>query len=226
MNILAHFISRGSFARSLLGRAPCPNRVLSALGILLVFVLPLRLFAGDPATRPWDDTPQAFLTNMTNDVVAAMTIDQVMGTINFDATSAKETASAKIIAAGIVAQSKLELAVRQRWGKDAEAAVAHASSDNVPSDAATAKMMVNGDHAAAIFQIDSLTPMLLVNVNGHWKIDMAGYEGMDPKFDRETQAGTALCGRLAQDLQNKDAYPDAGSFTKHVKEEMDKLGAN
>lgn len=198
---------------------------LSALGMLAILILPQRVWADAPTSQPVDDTPQAFLVNVTNDVVAPMSVDQAMALVGFNPNSDKDIAGAKLLAMSIIEQSKLELAVRGKWGKDAETAVAHDCADNLPSDAATAKWDINVDHATATFQIDSLTPMLLVNENGHWKIDLAGYRQANATMDKDMQAATALCDRLTQDLANKDAYPAADAFIKHVKEENDKLSA-
>jgi hypothetical protein len=198
------------------------------VAILVVLFLCQSLLADGPASQPADEgTPQAFLANMTNDRVAAMTVRQMMAFIDFNPDSEKDKAGVRLLAASDVAVARLEVAVRKKWGKDAETAVAHACWDNVPDDAATAQWTITGDHAKATFQLDRLGDLMLVKTDGRWKLDLNGYRNADgDKFSSDLRTGTAEVRRLMQELANIDPDTTADAFARHVKEEMDKLAGS
>ena len=194
-------------------------------GILaIVFVAPF-LLADAPATAPAEaGTPQGFLQNVTNDRVAAMSDDEVLGIIDFNADSEKDKADAQLLAANNLAESKLEVAVRKKWGKSAEVAVAHAMLDNVRDDEADAQWTITGDHARADFGAKKLSPVLLVKSGGEWKLDLQGYrEAVGDQFVPILRQATDVTQKLNQELDG-NAYANADDFVKHVNEEMGKIG--
>jgi len=201
------------------------RRVWLAFGLLAVFTLLHSAFADTPATNPAGDTPQAFVAYASNDVLAAMTVDQMLPLVSFNPDSDSEKASAKIVAACNIAEARVELSARQKWGAAGEKAVAQALSDNTPADFQTAIWDINGDKAVATFRSDSLSPVYLVKQDGHWKLDAEAYRGAlsRDKFNKEMENATDVFYRLTQDIAKNDAYSNVDEFTGHVKEEMDKL---
>jgi hypothetical protein len=205
------------------------DRISRGMGVMLLLAtlaVSQRALADSavaPTTQPVSDqTPQKYAQTFTNDLVATMTVDQLLGQIDYDPDSDKEKAVAKAMAIGVINCSKLEVAVRQRWGKDAEIEVIHACGDDNPDDVAKADWAVDGDRAVAQFQQDGLTPILLIRKNGQWKMDLAGYRKLEQEssdaFLEDMKEGTQKIEQLATDLAKKDAYPSGDDFIKHVKD--------
>jgi hypothetical protein len=151
------------------------RRAWSAFGLLAVLVLGHSVFAGNPATNPAGDSPQAFVAYATNDVLAAMSVDQMLPFVSFNPGSDAEKSSAKIVAACNTAEARLEVSARKKWGADGEKAVVQALSDNSPADFQTAVWDISGDKAVATFKNTSLSPVYLVKQDGHWKLDAEAY---------------------------------------------------
>jgi hypothetical protein len=202
-------------------------RGVSALAVLVIFICSHSAWADAPATQPTDDTPQGFLAQMTNDRIAAMSVDQATATMGFNQDSDKDKASAKAMATAAIATAKLEVAVGAKWGKDAETAVAHICQDDTVDDDAKAKWTINGDHATATFAVDNVGPVMLVKQDGHWKLDLAQYRAADAdSFDKDAMADAAVVDQLIADISKTGAYPTADAFNKHVKDALDKLNGN
>jgi hypothetical protein len=203
------------------------RRVLLACGLLAVCILRRIAFADTPATNPAGDTPQAFVAYATNDVLAAMSVDQMLPFVSFNPDSESEKASAKIVAACNIAEAHVELSARVKWGADGEKAVAKALSDNTPADFQTAAWDINGNTAVATFKNESLSPVYLVKQDGHWKLDTEAYRGAlsRDKFNKEMQQATDIFDRLTQDIAKNDAYSNVDVFARHAKDEMDKFNA-
>ncbi len=205
------------------------NLYLSLSVFFLIFILTQNVFADETTTQSvWDHTPQDFLAHLTNDRLAVMTVDQVMSLIGYFGDTNNNKASAKLMAIGIINGAKLELAVRTKWGKLAETAVARTLGDSVPDDIAKAKWKFNGHFATATFQADIASPVNLVERNGHWKFDLDTYRiaaGDNALLDKNSQASNVVLERLIQELAKIDASVKAHAFAKHVQEEMEKLSA-
>jgi hypothetical protein len=199
------------------------------IALFSILALASRTSADAPATQPaGDQTPQKFLLSLTNDKVASMNVDQVLDSIAYDPASESEKADAKANAANYIAVSKIELAARDKWGKDAETAVAHAIGDNTPDDIANGDWAVDGDRAVVQFKPDGLAPLALIKKAGQWKVDLVGVcklqdESIDDDI-KDEQAAATMLDQLSKDLAKKDAYPNAGAFVQHVKDEVAKMG--
>jgi hypothetical protein len=186
-------------------------------------------FADAPATQPaGEDTPQKFLLGLTNDKVSTMTLDQVVENIAYDPASDSEKADAKANAANYIIVSKIELAARDKWGKDAETTVAHALGDNTPEDIANGDWAVDGNQAVVQFKPDGLSPLALIKKGGQWKVDLAGENKLmnqtaDDDIKAEQAAGKML-DQLSKDIADKATYPTADVFVQHVKDAESKLG--
>jgi hypothetical protein len=197
--------------------------------ILAIFIFSSRALADSPATQPaGDQTAQKFLLGLTNDKVSAMTVDQAMEIIAYDPTSDAEKADAKASAANYITVSKIELAARNKWGKDAEAEVAHALGDNTPDDITTGDWAIDGDQAVVQFKAKDLSPLALIKKDGKWKVDLAGEcklqnETIDDDAKDQKSAATML-DQLNKDIASKDAYPTVDAFVQHVKDEAAKMG--
>jgi len=210
----------------------------SALGLFMVFASTQNLLGEAPVAAPSTTpatqaatqavgylTPQDFLKSVTTDLVAVMTVEQAMTLCAFDPDSAKDKATAKLLAVNAIAQARLEKAVREKWGREGETTFAHTIGDNMPADAAKAMWEIKDDHASATFQVDGLTPMLLVKQNGLWKLDMAGYrEILGENTDKFLQASTDTLRRLTHEMGKPEAFADVEEFSRHARAEIDNLG--
>jgi len=82
---------------------------------------------------------------------------------------------ALVLAADAVASSRLVKRAGEKWGENAEIAVAHACFTDCRADDAVAQTVVQGDHATVTFKTDAISPLLLVCEQGRWLIDVQGY---------------------------------------------------
>ena len=82
---------------------------------------------------------------------------------------------AEAMAAQMLATAKLESAVRERWGNDAKNRISHLCMDSTAEDVAQATWTITSHHAVARFKPDGMSPLLMIRVNGTWKIDVAAY---------------------------------------------------
>jgi hypothetical protein len=210
-----------------LGRVARAHRFL-VFGVCLFGVGSRCVRADAATTQPTTQkSPQETLAQWNDGRLGRITLDQATSFYSANTDSEKEMAG--IMAAQAIATAKLEQAVRQIWGSDAEAAVARICVDNTPSDDAQATWIISGDHAVARFKVDGMAPLLLVRVQGQWKIDVAGYVAdlgnQLPAGLQFMRASTDVLENATDQLTKKNAFNSADDFEKSLKEQMDKLNA-
>ncbi len=199
---------------------------LTLAATLLVTALIARPAVADaPATQPAKyTTPQEFLQNTTNDAIVAMGFDQAESLWSYNADSARDVQTCKLITTGMIEQNKMELAARAKWGRDGETAVAHACSDNVASDAPNVTWTIKGDRAIGAFAFKDSSPLFLVNTDSGWKMDLPAYRALvGDGLDQALMAQNAVTDQLAKDI---DHYSTAGDFVKHIAEVKAKAAGN
>ena len=106
--------------------------------------------------------------------LATMSFEQAIILYNIKTPPEKQLAEA--MAAQMLATAKLEFsAVRERWGNDAKNKISRLCMDSTPDDLTQATWTITPDHAVARFKPDGMSPLLMIRVNGSWKIDVAAY---------------------------------------------------
>lgn len=187
------------------------------------------LGADAPATEPVSDqTPQKFAETMSNDIAATKSADDIAKGIAYDSHSADEKKCAMTLANLIIVDSKLEVSARKKWGKDAEANVAHTLGDFIASDVPTMTWKVAGDKATGTFAQPGLIPMLLIRVNGNWKIDLAAYAKFSKEdmgvYAKDLQGALDVTNKFLGELDDSKDYPTAEKFEQHIKDTLAQMG--
>jgi hypothetical protein len=183
-------------------------------------------FGDSPATMPTTEiSPQQTLAQWSDGRLARMTIDQAVSL--YYATNPQEIDLAKSMADQAIATAGLEKAVGDKWGESAKNTVAHICMDNTLEDDAQAVWAINGDHAIARFKVDGMAPLLLIRVQGQWKMDVPGYiAGLGNHFSAGIQFMLASTSLLKQDIDlvsNGQKFPAANDFNNYLTEQMNKL---
>jgi len=135
------------------------------------------------------------------------------------------------MAADWIASDKLEKAVGDKWGNDAKIAISHVIEDDTPEDDALAEWTIMGDHAIAKFKVEGVDPLLLVQVDGKWKIDVPGYVASYggpaevPATRRYMKAYTSMLKRTYKELTQKQAFATVDDLTTYLKAEIAKVDA-
>lgn len=120
-----------------------------------------------------EDSPKATLAGWTRHV-GDWNIEQSLKI--YSVHGDKEASFARALADLALSQGKLQKMVRDRWGQRAELTVARAIAADTLEDDLAADEKIDGDHATVILKPETrLPPLLLVKVNGQWKIDVAAY---------------------------------------------------
>jgi hypothetical protein len=123
---------------------------------------------------------------------------------------------------GIDAQRLTKLA-RERWGADAEQAVAHACGTDCRADDATAQVTVNGEHAKIVFKSDDIDDLLMVRENGAWKIDTGAYVQMlgakTPELIHATDQCSQVVEKALSDMKS-GKYAAADDLAKDVRAKL------
>jgi hypothetical protein len=202
------------------------QRLFGITTALAVVTVTAHALADAPSTQPGQPagagTPQESVADLSDDKMAAMTIDQATALIAYNSDSDKEKAAAQKMATLEIAVAKLEMVTRHKWGKDAEVTVTHLLWDNTLDELAKADWAVDGDRAVANPKRQDASPIPFIRKDGLWKIDLAGIlklEGEDAdQFTKDQKNGNAMLDQLNQDIAKDDAYPNADAFVQHVKD--------
>jgi hypothetical protein len=144
---------------------------LLALTMVLMLCFTANIRAEVPATQPASGTMsprETFLYWV--DHLDSMSVDDLMRT--YVVSDDKQKAVATSLAEEVVAMTKLQKAVRDKWGKDAETEVLRACQSDTREDDEQADITVAGNHATIKFKRDEITPFLLVRIDGQWKVDI------------------------------------------------------
>jgi len=100
----------------------------------------------------------------------SMSVDDLMRT--YLVSDDKQKSVARSVAEEGIAMTKLQKAVRDKWGKDAETAVLRACQTDTREDDEQADVTMAGDHATIKFKREEITPLPLVHSDGQWKLDI------------------------------------------------------
>lgn len=106
------------------------------------------------------------------DHIESESVDDTLSTYNFSDDTQKRVAVS--MAKYDVAMSRLQKAVREKWGKDAEIALQRACRGDTREDDVQADVTETGDHAIIKYKREELQPLSMVRVDGQWKVDTAG----------------------------------------------------
>jgi hypothetical protein len=89
----------------------------------------------------------------------------------FTARDEKERKVAEVLANYSLAVARTESTVRQKWGPAADDDFVHALGEKTDADIDQAEVEIHDDHAVVIFKGDDSSPMVLIRLDGHWKVD-------------------------------------------------------
>jgi hypothetical protein len=184
--------------------------------------------ADSPTTAPTtQESPQEALAKLDNVHLAKMTPEQAASFCSANTDAEKQVAA--MMAKSAIAVARLEVATREKWGKDAETAVAHICTDDTADDDAQATWTVQDDHAVAHFKLDTLNPVFLVRVGDNWKLDVAAYVATSgnqvPEMLLSMRRANAVLNSALEELNQKQTFNSADDFTAYLKQEMEKLAA-
>jgi hypothetical protein len=143
----------------------------------LLLLSPLLLVlaaAGSPTSQPTtspvadDSTPVGFL-HASGEKLPAGGFSAALSL--FTTRDDQERKVADVLANYSLAIARTEAAVRQKWGPAADDEFVHALGEKTDADIDQAEIEVHEDHAVVIFKGDDASPMVLVRLDGHWKVD-------------------------------------------------------
>jgi len=169
-------------------------------------------------------TPQETAAQWNDGRLATMSFEQAMALYNVKTPTEKQLA--EVMAAQMLATAKLESVVRERWGNDAKNRISHVCMDSTADDVAQATWTISPDRAAARFKPEGMSPLLMIRVNGAWKIDVAAYvadvgDQLQPTV-KLMKGTTASISRTTDELTRSKAYPTADHLARHLQAEFNR----
>lgn len=173
-----------------------------------------------------EDSPKATLVGWTKHV-GDWNIEQLLKI--YSVHGDKEASFARALADLALVEGKLQKTVRNRWGPKAELAVARAIAVDTLEDDLAADEKIDGEHAIVTLKAETrLPPLLLVKVNGQWKIDVAAYmrdigDDMAPAVQLLGQT-TAIV-QAAVDGLNSGRFKDNDAVVDYLKLKIDQINA-
>ena len=203
------------------------SRKVAPLFLAVALFLPGLAAAGPPTSRPSPQgSPQRWLDDLSDGRLAKMTAEQAMSL--YSTSTPPELEMARLMAQQTVATATLEESARAKWGNGTATAVAHLCADNTPEDNAQATWTINGNHAVARFKAEGMAPVVLIQIQGGWKIDVASYiTGLGEQLPaglRFMKASIDVLKRLNEDLK-RGAFATSDDLIRQLKDAMDKLNA-
>lgn len=126
---------------------------------------------------------------------------------------------ARATAAQAVSVARLQKVVRMKWGLDAETIIAHICLTDTRKDDDSATVTVENNRAIIQYNIPDCAPLLLVQINGVWRIDIASYVH---DLGDQLQAGIQYCYR-SSDVYAATADAVAADRYSSVKEAANAL---
>ena len=153
-------------------------------------------FGAGPETRPLvpariepakDETPRQALERGCK-VVNQLDANRAMELFRYDVKDPKERDMTQSLCAYAVAATRVEQAVRRKFGDDAAAEMVHAIGETTEKDLADADVTVDGD-TATVKLPHSSEPVKMVREDGVWKVSvkdlLAGMSDEDAKATME-----------------------------------------
>jgi hypothetical protein len=144
----------------------------------------------------------------------------------YHATTDEQKKLAQAMSEQLVAEAKLQKAVRDKWGKDAEATFAHLIGGTTHEDDQAATETGDGDHAIIHWSVDGVGPMFMVRVNNQWKIDVTVYAhnigSALQRYLRYSEQSTTVYEDAIEAL-SKNVYTNAEQLANYVKGELEKI---
>lgn len=154
------------------------------------------------------------------------TVDQVLPL--FEANTDVERQLARATAIQGIAEARLQKVARKKWGHDAEAVIAHLCLSDTREDDEAATVTTEGDHATVKYNVEGLGPLMLVRINGVWKVDTAWYVR---NLAEQLQDAIKYCYRssdvfvAAADSIYNNRYSNGQDAADDLKKAIDALGS-
>ena len=172
------------------------------------------------------DSPKATLAGWTQHM-GDWNIDQLLKI--YSVHGDKEASFARALADLALAEGKLQKVVRNQWGQKAELAVARAIVADTLEDDLAADEKIDGEHATVTLKAETrLPPLLLVKVNGQWKIDIAAYMrgiGDDEAPAVQLLGQTTAVVQAAMDGLKSGRFKDNDAVVDYLKLKYDQLAS-
>lgn len=183
---------------------------------------------GPPAEKPASLSPKETMIDWSRRATS-MTVDDAMEMFAYRGD--KEKSCAKSHAEESVALAQLQKAVREKWGKDAEANILHACGADTVEDDETIQVTISGpkgENARVKFKGEDVSapPLLVRGDDGKWRFSVEDMLATDalPFDDSQafTRRYTALFGSMRDGIvQGK--YKTVDKLENDLKAELKKL---
>jgi hypothetical protein len=171
-------------------------------------------------------TPKATLAGWTRDV-DSWNLERALQV--YHAQGDTEAKFARSMAEQALAEAKLQRAVRDKWGKDVERAVARAITNDTPEDDEAATEKIDGDHATLTFKEETHLPVLyLVKVDNHWKLEVGAFmRDLGDQLERSRQflQRSTQVVQTAVNALKENKYKGSDDLLVYLKAEYDKLNS-
>lgn len=181
---------------------------------------------GESATTRPDipQTPQEALAQMNDGRFAQLTPDQAID--YYAVNNGAEKKLALLMAESAIENAKLEQAVKKKWGDETATTVSHVIADDTHEDDAQAAWTINGDHAVAQFKADGISPIILIRIQGRWKIDTEAYViglGNQLRDGIRFMQQSGVVVKNANEAILKQPFGSGEAFIQYLKKELDKI---
>jgi hypothetical protein len=158
---------------------------------------------------------------------ASMDVDTAMPAYHTESDA--EVALARVIADWAITESKVQGAVRDKWGAAVESAFAHVNDTDTMEDDQSSTVEIDGDRATISFKSTTIDPLPMILVDGQWRMDV---HAMSQKLGKDVAAtekydyqATSLLNDAAKDIAS-EKYPNAAAFLNDFQQKMDKLSVD
>jgi hypothetical protein len=123
-------------------------------------------------------------------------------------------------------ECKVQKAVRDKWGSEAEAKFAHICTTDTIEDDQAADVTVDGNKAQVTFKAKEITPLPMIKIDGHWLLDMHTFFDQQSKdnadFDKNNVHTATLMKQAAADIA-AGKFDDADAFLADFKTKFQAL---
>ncbi len=174
-----------------------------------------------PAPSPKDSPKESLLGGSQ----AAERLDSDLLTKFYEATTPLEKEFARSASDYAIEVTRVELAVRKRWGRKEDDRFVHGIGEKTDDDIRAADFKVDGDKATVLYKGDAEPAVSFVRINGVWKYDV--HADVKDRTDDEVKDWTKQNESVAKKIApyaakvEKGEYKDPDSVTADVKRIID-----
>jgi hypothetical protein len=177
-----------------------------------------------PSTRPVDTAAVKEVRDQMlawDADIAKMSLEEFRKT--FHTENDREAQYADFLAHDTWECGKTELAVRDKWGADADQQFSRLVGFTTIDEDRVCDIKVDGDHAVASWTIKDMKPEKLIKINGHWQSDVHAmwddWIAENPTMETDKRPLGKLMKQERADLAD-GKFDDADSFMKDLQTKM------